>query len=139
MYIYFKAAAAAEDDDVDIDLFGEETEEEKKAAEERAAAVKASGKKKERIVTRRPSVLQLQQTDKGKQEYAQIAAAAEMILILQGRFSYSAKSLGSDFLLKRADLHKNFKYQMLKDQVVMTSQNSGEVMVSSPYLFGNGY
>ncbi|WOH11153.1 hypothetical protein DCAR_0830632 [Daucus carota subsp. sativus] len=58
---------------------------------------------------------------------AQIAAA-ETILVLQGRFSYSGKSLARDLLLRRAGLHKNYKSQMLKDQDMMTSQNSGEMM-----------
>ena len=62
-------------------------------------------------------------------------AVAQTIWILQGRFSYSGKSLAGDFLMKRANLHKDYKSQMLKDQVVMTSdQNIGEMIMSSNYF-----
>ncbi|KAL9151413.1 hypothetical protein ABFS82_11G050100 [Erythranthe guttata] len=46
---------------------------------------------------------------------AQITAA-ETILSLQGRFSYSGKSLSRAILLKRAGLDKNYKAFMRKDQ-----------------------
>lgn len=46
---------------------------------------------------------------------AQIAAA-ETILSLQGRFSYSGKSLSRAILLKRAGLDRSYKSFMQKDQ-----------------------
>ncbi|KAK4481228.1 hypothetical protein RD792_012111 [Penstemon davidsonii] len=43
-------------------------------------------------------------------------SAAETILSLQGRFSYSGKSLARAILLKRAGLDRNYKAFMRKDQ-----------------------
>lgn len=60
---------------------------------------------------------------------AQIAAA-ETILVLQGRFSYYGKPLARAFLLKRAGFDKTYKSMMIKDQIMITSQNSRETMVS---------
>ncbi|KAL8102427.1 putative E3 ubiquitin-protein ligase LIN-1 [Apium graveolens] len=58
---------------------------------------------------------------------AQIAAA-ETILVLQGRFSYYGNPLARAFLLKRAGLDKTDKSMMIKDHVMITSQNSTETM-----------
>ncbi|CAK9172751.1 unnamed protein product [Ilex paraguariensis] len=54
---------------------------------------------------------------------AQIAAA-ETILALQGRFTYSGKPLARTFLLKRAGLGKHYKSLMRKEQL---SNASGEI------------
>lgn len=61
---------------------------------------------------------------------AQIAAA-ETILALQGRFSYSGKPLARAFLLKSAGLDKSYKSLIRKEQLNRTSEDSEETMVSS--------
>lgn len=64
---------------------------------------------------------------------AQIAAA-ETILALQGRFSYSGKPLARALLLKRAGLDKSYKSLMRKEKLTKTSKESQETKVSSNYF-----
>lgn len=60
---------------------------------------------------------------------AQIAAA-ETILALQGRFSYSGEPLARTFLLKSAGLDKSYKSLIRKEQLTKTSEENEETMVS---------
>ena len=57
-------------------------------------------------------------------------AAAETIVLLQGRFTSSGKSLTRASLLKRAGLDKSYRTQMQVDQLSDTSKESEENLVS---------
>lgn len=65
---------------------------------------------------------------------AQIAAA-ETVLSLQGRFSYSGKSLARAILLKRAGLDRSYKTFIQKDQRrQQIFDETQETMVRFPFI-----